>query len=58
MHFEGEMVLVIGKKTKNISEAEAENAIFAFSVGIDLTERTWQSQYLLIEVSQKQQNTQ
>ena len=42
VHFEGELVLIIGKKTKNISESEAESAIFAVTVGNDLTERNWQ----------------
>ena len=43
VHFEGELVLIIGKKTKHISESEAESAIFAVTVGNDLTERNWQS---------------
>ncbi|WP_413698751.1 fumarylacetoacetate hydrolase family protein [Psychromonas sp. KJ10-10] len=42
VHFEGELVLVIGKTVKNISEAEASSAIFAVTVGNDLTERSWQ----------------
>ena len=46
VHFEGELVLVIGKKTKNISEADADNAIFGVLVGNDLTERSWQSRDL------------
>jgi len=43
VHFEGELVLVIGKRTKNISEADAPSAIFGVTVGNDLTERSWQS---------------
>lgn len=46
VHFEGELVLVIGGKAKNISEAEAEDFVFAVSVGNDLTERSWQGQDL------------
>ncbi|MGB1010071.1 MAG: fumarylacetoacetate hydrolase family protein [Thiolinea sp.] len=42
VHFEGELVLVIGKKTKNISEADAAQAIYGVTVGNDLTERSWQ----------------
>lgn len=42
VHFEGELVLVIGKRTKNISEADAHSAIFGVTVGNDITERTWQ----------------
>jgi 2-keto-4-pentenoate hydratase/2-oxohepta-3-ene-1,7-dioic acid hydratase in catechol pathway len=42
VHFEGELVLIIGKQAKNISEAEADQAIFGVTVGNDLTERNWQ----------------
>jgi 2-keto-4-pentenoate hydratase/2-oxohepta-3-ene-1,7-dioic acid hydratase in catechol pathway len=42
VHFEGELVLIIGKKAKNISIKEAKDYIFAVSVGNDLTERNWQ----------------
>lgn len=42
VHFEGELVLIIGKKTKEVSEKDAESAIFAVTVGNDLTERNWQ----------------
>lgn len=43
VHFEGELVVIIGKKTKNISENEAKEHIFGVTVGNDLTERNWQS---------------
>lgn len=43
VHFEGELVLIIGKKAKNVSENEAKNYIFGVTVGNDLTERNWQS---------------
>lgn len=43
VHFEGEIVLIIGKKAKDVSIKEAKNYIFAVSVGNDLTERNWQS---------------
>ncbi len=42
VHFEGEMVLVIGKRAKNITEAQAGDYIFGITVGNDLTERSWQ----------------
>ena len=42
VHFEGELVLIIGKRAKNISEAEAKDVIFGVTVGNDLTERNWQ----------------
>jgi 2-keto-4-pentenoate hydratase/2-oxohepta-3-ene-1,7-dioic acid hydratase in catechol pathway len=43
VHFEGELVLVIGKQAKNIKEADADSVIFAVTTGNDLTERNWQS---------------
>ena len=43
MHFEGELVLVIGKEAKDISQAEAPSFIFGVTAGNDLTERSWQS---------------
>ncbi|MDG3086538.1 fumarylacetoacetate hydrolase family protein [Vibrio hannami] len=46
VHFEGELVLVIGKVAKNISEAEAKEVIFGVTVGNDITERSWQGQDL------------
>lgn len=46
VHFEGELVLVIGKQAKNISEQQAKQVIFAVTVGNDLTERSWQSRDL------------
>lgn len=42
VHFEGEMVLVIGKTARNISEQEAPAYIFGVTAGNDLTERSWQ----------------
>lgn len=42
VHFEGELVLIIGKQAKNITENEAEEVIFGVTVGNDLTERNWQ----------------
>jgi len=42
VHFEGEMVLVIGRQAKNVSEAEAPDVIFGITTGNDLTERNWQ----------------
>ncbi|CAK2120677.1 Protein Rv2993c [Vibrio crassostreae] len=42
VHFEGELVVVIGKELSQASEAEAEQAIFGVTVGNDITERSWQ----------------
>lgn len=43
LHFEGELVLVIGKEGKNIPEDKAMDHVFALSAGNDLTERRWQN---------------
>ncbi len=43
VHFEGELVLVIGKQAKNISADKAKEFIFGVTAGNDLTERSWQS---------------
>ena len=43
LHFEGEMVLVIGKVTRNVSVEEAPDHIFAVAPGNDISERVWQS---------------
>ena len=43
LHYEGEMVLIVGKTAKNVSEAEAPDHIFAVAPGNDVSERAWQS---------------
>jgi len=40
--WEVEIAFVIGKKAKNISEAEAENYIFGYCIVNDISEREWQ----------------
>ncbi len=42
VHFEGELVAVIGKKTRNVSPEEAADCIFGFTCGNDVSERYWQ----------------
>jgi len=42
VHFEGELVIVIGKKARRVSLAEAPNYIFGFTCGNDVSERDWQ----------------
>ncbi len=42
VHFEGELVVVIGKKTRNVGISEAEDCIFGFTCGNDISERDWQ----------------
>lgn len=43
LHYEGEMVLIIGKTTKSVSVEEADEYIFGVAPGNDVTDRDWQS---------------
>jgi len=42
LHYEAELVLVIGKRVRNASREEAEAAIFGITCGNDVSERAWQ----------------
>ena len=42
LHYEGELVVVIGKQVKNVSPDEARAAIFGVTCGNDVSERNWQ----------------
>jgi len=42
VHYEGELVVVIGKTAQNVSEAEALSHVFGYTIGNDVSERTWQ----------------
>jgi 2-keto-4-pentenoate hydratase/2-oxohepta-3-ene-1,7-dioic acid hydratase in catechol pathway len=42
VHYEAEMVIVIGKRGKNIPQAEASQHIFGVTAGNDVSERDWQ----------------
>ena len=42
LHFEGEMVVVIGRKAQNVSVADAPKYIFGITAGNDVSERDWQ----------------
>jgi 2-keto-4-pentenoate hydratase/2-oxohepta-3-ene-1,7-dioic acid hydratase in catechol pathway len=44
IQYEGELVVVIGKKAKNISEAEALSCVFGYTIGNDVSERSWQNE--------------
>lgn len=46
VHFEGELVIVIGKEARNIPEDQVADVVFGVTVGNDLTERSWQGQDL------------
>jgi 2-keto-4-pentenoate hydratase/2-oxohepta-3-ene-1,7-dioic acid hydratase in catechol pathway len=42
VHYEGELVIVIGKRAKGLTPAEAREAIFGVTCGNDVSERDWQ----------------
>ncbi len=42
VHYEGEMVLVIGKETRDVSPAGALDCLLGVTAGNDVSERTWQ----------------
>ena len=42
VHYEGELVIVIGKKARNVAHDEAAAAIFGVTAGNDVSERNWQ----------------
>lgn len=43
LEFEGELVAVIGKETKNIPEERALDCVAGYTLGNDVSERSWQS---------------
>jgi 2-keto-4-pentenoate hydratase/2-oxohepta-3-ene-1,7-dioic acid hydratase in catechol pathway len=43
IQFEGELVAVIGRTTKHVAEAEALQCVFGYTIGNDVSERTWQA---------------
>ncbi len=43
VHYEGELVVVVGKQAKNLSEADALSCVLGYTVGNDVSERTWQA---------------
>ena len=42
VQYEGELVVVIGKRGKRVSEAQALDHVFGYTIGNDVSERTWQ----------------
>ena len=42
LHYEGELVIVIGKKAQNVSITDAPDYIFGVTAGNDVSERNWQ----------------
>lgn len=46
LHFEGELVIVIGKTASKVTAADAHNYIFGVTAGNDVSERSWQAKDL------------
>ncbi len=42
LHYEAEVVIVIGREAKHVSVAEAPDHIFGYTCGNDVSERNWQ----------------
>ena len=42
VQYEGELVVVIGKKAKHLSEADALSCVLGYTIGNDVSERSWQ----------------
>jgi 2-keto-4-pentenoate hydratase/2-oxohepta-3-ene-1,7-dioic acid hydratase in catechol pathway len=42
VQYEGELVAVIGRRCKRVSETEALDCVFGYTIGNDVSERTWQ----------------
>jgi 2-keto-4-pentenoate hydratase/2-oxohepta-3-ene-1,7-dioic acid hydratase in catechol pathway len=43
VQYEAELVAVIGRKAKHLSESEALSCVFGWTIGNDVSERTWQA---------------
>ena len=43
VHYEGELAVVIGKRAKYLSEDEALSCVLGYTIGNDVSERTWQA---------------
>jgi 2-keto-4-pentenoate hydratase/2-oxohepta-3-ene-1,7-dioic acid hydratase in catechol pathway len=43
VQYEAELVVVIGKKAKHLSEADALSCVFGYTIGNDVSERDWQA---------------
>lgn len=42
-HYEGELVIVVGKTAKNVSPQQARDVIYGVTAGNDVSERDWQN---------------
>lgn len=43
VQYEGELVAVVGRRCKHVSEAEALDSVFGYTIGNDVSERVWQN---------------
>jgi len=43
VHYEGELVIVIGTRAKDVSKAEALSCVFGYTCGNDVSARDWQA---------------
>lgn len=43
VHYEGELVIVIGRRTKDIAKEQALESVFGITCGNDVSERQWQA---------------
>ena len=43
VQYEGELVVIIGKKAKHLTEANALSCVLGYTIGNDMSERTWQA---------------
>ncbi|MEO8857072.1 MAG: fumarylacetoacetate hydrolase family protein [Burkholderiaceae bacterium] len=44
IQYEGELAVVIGKKSRNVSEEQAMQCVMGYTIGNDVSERGWQKQ--------------
>jgi 2-keto-4-pentenoate hydratase/2-oxohepta-3-ene-1,7-dioic acid hydratase in catechol pathway len=43
LHYEGELVVVIGRRARNVAESESGQYVFGVTAGNDVSERGWQA---------------
>lgn len=43
MEYEGELVVVIGKRARHVAHADAMQCVFGYTLGNDVSERAWQA---------------
>ena len=42
VHYEGELAVVIGQQARNVTQAQALDCVFGYTIGNDVSERSWQ----------------